>query len=399
MAWARAGAAFCIRWRYPLLALWALPWLIAGQQHHYPHGDWIWVEMGARILVHHHAPPGSGPALHLYADNPIVQMGPPALLAAVPLQWLPPQIESHLAADAMSLLVLPALWFIERAAPSRPTGHLHVRTLFAGLVVVPIWTLEAQKWGHLDDVLALLAAMAAAALVSGGRHEVVAGLVLGTGVAAKPWAVILLPILFAYARPQVARSVLAFIVGALAWWAPFVVAAPTTVHALGTMQLIMVNHPTWQLVGIHGGSPGWIRPLQLGGGLLLSTVLVRKAGWVAVPVVALAWRVTTDPYDWPYYVLGPLLGAALWDVARPTRRALGMVPFATLAAAVAAFWIPREVPGLAAPTRLVWFVALTAAVVVLGRATRRRRSAVVPADPQRVARGADGLRRTPHALV
>lgn len=367
----RAFGAFCVRWRYPLLALWSLPWLIPGQDRAYPRGDWIFVEMGARILVHHHAPAG-GSGLHLYADNSVVQIGPPALLVAAPLQWLPPHLEAHLAAAVLALLVVPALWCAERAAAALPvTTWTRGRLLLAGLVVVPVWTVEAQEWGHLDDVIALLAALGAALLVSRGRHEVLAGVILGTGVAAKPWAVVLLPLLLAYRRPQVARALLSFSVVAVGWWAPFVIAAPDTVHALGTFSLPMGNHPTWHLVGVTGRVPVWIRPLQLGGGMALSAVLVRKVGWAAVPVVALAWRVTADPYDWPYYVMGPLLGAALWDVARPAHRRLAALPWATLAVCVAGFWIPREVPSAGGATRLALFVALAAAALLVGRSTRQ----------------------------
>lgn len=375
MLLARKPVAFCIRWRYVILALWALPWLIAGQHHAYPHGDWIWVEMGSRILAHIHAPSSAGASLHVYADNAVVQMGPPALLAAAPLQWLPPQVEAHLAADIMSLLALPALWCAELAASAKGIrAWMRGRSLLAGLVVVPIWALEAQQWGHIDDVIALLATMVAIVLVSRGRHEVLAGLILGTGVAAKPWAVILLPVLLAYPRPKIGRSVLAFVVGALAWWAPFVVAAPGTVHALGSLSMNMVNHPTWHLVGVTGRAPSWIRPLQLGGGMVLSAVLVRRAGWAAVPIVVLAWRVTTDPYDWPYYMLGPLLGAALWDVVRQPRTRLAALPWATLAAFAVEFWIPREIPAVAAVIRLAWFLGLTGVVLVAGRSVRGGRA-------------------------
>lgn len=361
-----APGAFCSRWRYPLLLLWMLPWLIVGQFHSYPHGDWAWVEMGARILAHHHAPLSSGASLHVYADNSVLQMGPPALLVAVPLMWLSPQVAGHLGADVMSLLVLPALWCAERAASTLHGGpRLRVRTLFAGLVVVPIWALEAQTWGHVDDVIALLATLVALHLGSTGRHEVIAGLVLGTGVAAKPWAAIMLPLLLAYARPQIARSILAFVVGALAWWVPFVVADPSTVHALGSLSLSMIHHPTWQLVGLTGSAPSWIRPIQLGVGVVLSTLLVRRVGWYVVPVIVLAWRVTSDPYNWPYYVLGPLIGAAVWDLARPARSRLADLPWATMATVVAEFLVPLEMPAAAAVVRLLWFLGLTLAVLLV----------------------------------
>lgn len=368
----RSAMAIGVRWRYALLAVWSLPWLIAGQEHRYPHGDWGWVELGARVLVHHNAPPSSGLPLHLYANIPSVQMGPPSLLLAAPFQWLSPQVEGHLVAGLMSLAVLLALWCAERAAQaSGEADAVRAKTLVAGLVVVPIWTMAAQQWGHLDDVTALLAAMVAAVSVSRGRHEVLAGLILGTGAAAKPWAVILLPLLFAYSRPQVPRAVLAFVAGALIWWAPFVMAAPQTIHALGSVSLNMVIDPTWRLFGMRGAAPLWIRPVQLLGGLAVSTFAVRRVGWASVPVVALAWRVTTDPYAWPYYVMGPLLGAALWDLARTSTRRWASFPWATAAAAVAEFWVPRDFPAAAPSVRLAWCVGLVLVVTTAGAIARQ----------------------------
>jgi hypothetical protein len=353
-----------LRWRYFVLALWTLPWIfsVMGSRNH---GDLTWLELGTRIFVHHHAPVGSGPSLDIYANNAVVQMGPPALLFAGPFQWLPIQLSLHLLVDVLSLLVIPALWCVEVAARST-AGPVRGKALMTGIVVVPLWTMECQRWAHADDVIALLAACAAAALVSRGRHEVAAGLLLGTGAAAKPWAVILLPMLLAYARPQIARAVLAFVVGALIWWVPFVIADPETVHALGSVSLFMVNEPTWHLVGMTGRAPIWIRPAQLLGGVALASFVVRRVGWPAVPVVALAWRVTVDPYDWPYYVMGPLIAAALWDQVRTSRTTWSSLPWTTLSVAVVEFGVEREAHAAAPLTRLVWFIALTVWVVRSG---------------------------------
>lgn len=365
----RSVGARCVRWRYVVLAVWAVPWVLAGSRTPRPAGDWLYVEVGARVLAQHHAPVGAGPMLHLYANYPLVQMGPPALWAAVPFQWLPPAVEEHLALTLLSFLVLPVLWCLELAARSlvdrRP---LALRTLVCGAVAVPVWTLEIQTWGHIDDALALMAAAVAAVLVSRGRREIVAGLILGTAAAAKPWAVVLLPLVLAYPRPKVARAVLAFVVAALAWWLPFVLAAPATVHDLGSFSLAMANHPTWQLVGLAGGrAPTWIRALQMIGGIALAVAVLRRAGWPAVLLVALAWRVTTDPYDWPYYVMGPLVGAALWDLTRSWRGRLSTWPWATLATLLAESAIPRILPDAAPAVRFVWCVALTAVVLRAGR--------------------------------
>jgi hypothetical protein len=374
-----------LRWRYLLLAIWSFPWILTVIDHR-DHGDLIWLELGTRILLHHHAPVGSGPRLDVYANNSVVQMGPPALLFAGPFQWLPIQLGAHLMLDILSLLVIPALWLAELAARSA-VGPVRGKALLTGLVVVPLWTVECQRWAHADDVIALLAALAAAVLLSRGRHEVAAGLLLGTGAATKPWAVILLPLLFAYARPQIARAVLAFVLGAMVWWVPFVIADPATVHALGSVSLFMVNEPTWHLVGMTGRAPIWIRPAQLLGGVALALLVVRRVGWPAVPVVALAWRVTVDPYDWPYYVMGPLIAAALWDLVRTSRTTWSSLPWTTLSVAVVEFGVEREAHAAAPLTRLVWFIALTVWVVRSGHQAWVARSpgAITPGGGARSA--------------
>lgn len=369
----RAASAVCVRWRYPLLTLWSLPWIAVGLHHAYPRGDWLFVEMGARTLAHHHAGAASGLPLHLYANHSLIQIGPPALAAAAPFQWLPPAVEMRLGPALLALLIIPALWCAELAARhTRDGDRVPARLLFAGLVVVPVWMIEVQTWGHIDDVIALLSAMMAVALVSTGRHELIAGAVLGTGIAAKPWAVLLLPVLMGYPRPRIARSLLAAAVGALAWWIPFVVAAPDTVQALGSWSLQMINHPLWHLFGVTGRAPQWIRALQLLGGLVLSTTFVRKTGWIAVPVVALTWRVATDPYDWPYYEMGPLIGAVLWDVARPGLSRFARCPWATLAVFAFGFWLPRAAPVVGPVSRLVLFLGLGTVALAVAHATSRR---------------------------
>jgi hypothetical protein len=154
------------------------------------------------------------------------------------------------------------------------------------------------------------------------------------------------------------------------------------------VRLFMANEPTWRLIGLHAvRAPVWIRPLQLLGGLVLSALVARRAGWIAVLVIALAWRVTSDPYAWPYYVMGPLLGAALWDCTRRGSRWWSWLPWTTLSTVVAELLVERELPHAAPAVRLAWFVALTACVVVtcVKRGAPPPPTAPCPDRPQRPA--------------
>jgi hypothetical protein len=369
-----------MRLRYLVLAVWSLPWLVRGQHFHPPHSDWIFVELGARVLIHHHVPAAAGPALHVYADNAVVQIGPLALLLAGAVQWLPEQLGTHLALHLLALLVLPTLWCLERAASTRVgDDRSRRRVLLAGFLVVPAWTYQTEYWGHIDDALALFAMAVACLLVSQGDHALLAGLILGTGAATKPWAVILLPLLFAYSRPQVPRAVAAFIIGALGWWLPFVLADSATIHALGSIAQTVGPTSTWSLFGIHGFARSWMRPLQLLGGLVVATITVRRVGWTAVPLIALAWRVTSDPYAWPYYALGPLLGSVLWDTTASRTGRWWLVPWATLGTFGAELVVERELPGASPTLRLVWFLGVVA-LVASGADRRRGRRDQAPLD-------------------
>jgi hypothetical protein len=78
-------------------------------------------------------------------------------------------------------------------------------------------------------------------------------------------------------------------------------------------------------------------------------------------MVAIAWRVATDPYAFSYYGLGPLLVALGIDVVVARRRS---IPYCTLATAFVFFAAPLFVPAnLCAAARLAWCVVFAAAVI------------------------------------
>jgi hypothetical protein len=242
------------------------------------------------------------------------------------------------------------------------------------VVVIPLWTWEAAQWRHLDDVLAVTATLAATALIARRRPWWLAAALVGIGVASKPWALVVTPVLMGLPRVRRAPATVVMVAAAGACWAPFVLAARGTVSALGAYRLPVGSATTLHLLGVTAGStaPGWVRPVQLVGGVAISLVVAARGRWTAVPLVGFGFRVVTDPQSYLYYGLGPLLGGLLWD-ARSGRR----VPVMTMAVAVVEFVMPALLPLPDAACRLAGLL------VVLWFSTRRpaRGDARTPSSP------------------
>lgn len=110
-----------------------------------------------------------------------------------------------------------------------PAGRCR-RMLLAAIVLIPAWTVLSVRWGHLDDVLAMIFAIVALRAVSADR-PVLADLVLAAAIASKPWAIGFVPLLLALPRGRL-RAVTATAAGTALAWAPFVLANPRTLGAL-----------------------------------------------------------------------------------------------------------------------------------------------------------------------
>jgi hypothetical protein len=386
---AKRFESLVLRRRYPLLVAWSAVWFLARlltEPARSRGGDWPWFEFGARTLIHLNSHYATG-ALSLYAHNPEVQIGPPPLIAVAAFQWLPPAAVRLLFAVLVTLAGAWCLRCVELIVGREATGErwLDVQRLVAraGVLVVPIWAWESVRWEHLDDVMAITAAMTAMAVIASGRRWWLAALLVGIAVASKPWALAIAPCLLALPREERSRATLVAILTAGLCWAPFVVGAPQTVNALGGYQVVVDPGSTLHLLGVPlVDAPRWVRPLQLVGGFLLAVVVVRRRQWLALPVVVFGFRVLVDPQTWGYYGLGPLVGAVLWDCANARRW-----PSWTVATAAVEFLVPAVAPGWAAAARLVWFLAVMVSVL---RATRT--------DTGRLGVGAPGARPEP-ALV
>jgi hypothetical protein len=306
---------------WTFVALWSAWWA----WHMWPDAgvSWHFSVEGVRLLLH-----GSG--LNLFADAPWLQTGPLSLIVAAALSPLPANVGKSVALIAMAAagpLLMAAL------APLVAPAKSHRRVFVAAIVLIPAWTVLSVRWGHLDDVLALVFAIIALRAVSADR-PVLAGVALALAVAAKPWAIGFLPLLLVLPWGRLRAATVAAAGIALAW-APFVLANSRTLTAL---------HPSIGLSpasGLHTlGARGvlvpvWGRTAQLILSPAAATVAVLMRGLPGVLLVSVAARLALDPKDNAYYIGSAALAAVVFDLLG-TR---WTIPWTTLITVIL-FWQP-----------------------------------------------------------
>ena len=201
--------------------------------------------------------------------------------------------------------------------------------LASGLVVVVTWADIAVRTAHIDDAIALAATVAALRWTLRDRTTA-ATLMFALAAAAKPWAVMFVPLAMLPIRPGSWRRPVIAAGAAVATWIPFIVAEPDT---LDTSGFEITNDPTSSLraFGIDAATtPGWVRPAQLVGGCLIVGVLTLLGRWPAGILAAVSWRLLLDPGVHRYYTAGFVIGALLVEKRiRP-----GRPPWFTIGAGV-----------------------------------------------------------------
>ena len=331
-------------------------------------GDWNWFRTGSRALLGDPVPGMEG-GVHLYASSPRTQIGPPGLVAATAFTWLPQPWDLWVARLAMSLALVAMLWLVDRLAEAHGVDERARRrgTLLGGLVLVPSWVDVAVEFAHLDDVLVLLLVVAAMALLVRGRPTW-AAVAIGLALATKPWAVVAAPVLLRGGwRGALRPGALAAAVAA-ACWLPFL-ADPDTLGQLWQFRLQVQPQSALAVLGVEAGGPvpGWVRPVQMVGGLALGALAARRGHWTGVLLVGLAVRVALDPNPLLYYTVGPVVGALVWDMTR-TRTGIPWTAGTAMAAiSLAPFADDDRVLGV---LRLLICAGLVLAVLVRRRASR-----------------------------
>ncbi len=330
--------------------------------------DWRAFEGGARVLLSYHHKYGySGGALHLYANYPFIQIGPPALLPLTPFQAFQPLHVALAFGIVMSLMGLLVVYLCERVAVLRRPGDAWVArgALLGGLAVTAAWSHDVGLYRHLDDAMAITMAVTAAWVAARRGSWWWVALLLGTACATKPWAVVLVPVIGGLARTDWVRTFAGTVVVGALWWLPFLLASPTTIDVLAGYHLFPRPGSVLFLVGVHGRVNSWLRPTQTVVGLLVGILAVSRGRWLAAPLVGVAVRVALDPYSFSYYGMGPMAAALMWDL-QSTRRRWPMWTTATVAVEYLLEAVAPAATSTAAVFRGVW--ALT---VVLLLAVRR----------------------------
>jgi hypothetical protein len=282
--------------------------------------SWHYFETGAVALT-------GADGLHVFARDPELQVGPLAVVVAAVFGdgdrgRFAAQIAMAACGPALLALLAPLV-----------SGRRGLRLLLAGAVFLPAWMVLAVRWGHLDDVLAMVAAVAAVRAVARGT-PILAGLALGAALAAKPWAVGFLPVLIGLERQQLRAAVTAVGVAAAAWL-PFLAADGGTVRALRP-DVPLIPGSGLHTLGVRGQFvPSWGRTVQLVAAPLVALAVALRQAWPGVLLAAVAVRLALDPQDNPYYVGGAAAAALVFDLVAVS----WTVPWATLLTVVA-LWQP-----------------------------------------------------------
>jgi hypothetical protein len=350
-------------WRWLILPLW-LGLVAALPNERIGDGDWEFFRRGAGALLGNPIL-GSPGGVHLYASRPDTQIGPPALVAALPFRLLPRPSDVDAARVVMCITLLVVIAMTESICSTLdvPARIIARVALLGGALAIPVWVTVAVTGAHLDDVM-VVGFTTAAVLFTARKKPLWAAAAVGLAVASKPWGIVVVPLLL---QPGLRHTLRACVVAtgvAIAWWLPFL-SDPRTVSALWHFRLDVSANSGLALLGVGPGPmPGWARPVQLLTGVLLGVLAARRGHWIGVPLVGFAVRVALDPSTYPYYEASPIIGALIWDMSR-SRSGL---PWAT-GIAVAGFAISSGAGNdlLGAAVHALTCVALVVAVLVQRR--------------------------------
>ncbi len=366
------------------VAAWTAWW---AHDRAHPSGiSWHYFRDGAHALF-------GGSGLHVYAQHPTLQIGPLAFVVAGAVDLL---AGAHAlgVAQLVAMTGLPVV--LGLLASLLPSAGRPWRVLLGGLVLAPAWTVVAVRWVHLDDALALTLVTVGLWGVRRGRgHPALAGVALAGACAAKPWAVIALPLLLVLPPRSRGRAVTYAVVGTAVAWLPFLMADPGTLSALHPPVRVADSSVMWWL-GYHGTYlPAWDRLAQLVIAPLVALLAVWRRSWPGALLAGVAVRLVLDPQDIAYYAAGAVVGALVLDLFGRRSR----VPWTAVVTAVA-LWQPFVIdfarrfelssgvsqwwyrnPGSVAAVHVVWaslavlaaFWPTTARVADAGAGRRARR--------------------------
>lgn len=350
-----------VRLRYLVMALVAVAAAAPVYHHFSPYPTDFYVFAYAGRAIFGFMPGYHAGALHLYAADPEIQVGPPTLLLAGALE----KVLLHQAMLVWSVLIglcgLGTVRAAELTARARGAAPAVAATgaLAGGSIVMAGWSALYQYF-HLEDAVAVMCIACAYAVIARGGRWWSAALLLGLASACKPWAIVGLVLVFAL--PARRRTpALALAVGfAAAWWLPFIIAAPGTVHAVASLPSPVFTTSVWATSHWpHPLAPPGFRLLQLGLAMLLGLWAIIRGRADRAVAVMFAARVLLDPRFYTYYAIGPLAGALIWDLT--SRRRL---PVWTAFTAVCELAVPVVAPdAVVGWTTAFWSLTLITAAL------------------------------------
>ena len=342
-------------------------------------GDWAVFRQGATILFGQ----SNAASLSLYANNPVIQIGPVALAAAGPFAALPPELSRLLVSAAMTLALPGCLFFAERTARRlrTPSPWLPATVLVGGLIITPMWAQLAVVYAHLDDVLVLVFLVWAMDQLTLGKPWTV-GIALGLATCSKPWAAPCLALAFALPWLQARKAVAAWALTCSVCWLPFVIFDHRTLGALAGFRVPVAPDSVFGLLGFTlARSPSWDRPAQLLIGFILALIAAKTGRWAAVPVLVIATRTLLDSQTFSYYYSGLLFATLLFELLGSKRR----LPYATLFLAFVLYdgkWLSNDVRLTAVINAGVAAIAIASVFLAKGRVAGPESQSRTPAFDQ-----------------
>jgi hypothetical protein len=257
-------------------------------------------------------------------DDPSLQVGPVYLvvLGAGSVLGRLVGLSSDGGASLLAVWsVVVALHVLERGGGPRPLAArwgLAAHVLFGGAVSVALIA------GHLEELLAVLAVAASAAVLQQGR-PVLAGVIAATAVCTKLWTLLVLAALLCEPDPRARRRAVgtAVLVSA-AVYLPFLPAARTQELTWRVADPSVVS----LLVPVGAPVTAVGRLVQLTLAALVVVLLLRGSCWDGrvvwtLPAAVVCARLGTDPHLLPYYWCAAAVPAALlvWGTRRPLLQA------------------------------------------------------------------------------
>lgn len=291
---------------------------------------WHYFASAADLLFEPSSPDGG---LEMYRAHPEFQFGPLAVLVASVFVGLPDRFEVWSVMVVGAVAGVGVVAVLLDTPRQREDGvvarHGQWAVLAIGLPFLYMWLRLSAYTAHIDDVVALCALVASGAFVQRGRGGW-ATVALFVAAAAKPWAVIFAPM--AALVPGRFRLVRPLVVAALSvgTWMPFLLGAPGTFEALRGFVIDVNAASGLRVLGLADVStPGWVRPVQFGLGIAMtSAVVLLRRSWSSALLAGVCVRLLFDPATLHYYSVAFVIAALAWELDRfPTQ-----LPWRTLVA-------------------------------------------------------------------